>query len=138
MGLLPAFCAWEKDDGFGTELVNDLAARAAGRARYSAVIHYCNGANVQLWTVGRDGGKDRRTLGAIGHSVGGVFDVAAGKDLAGGSKDGGPDAEFGVGCVGILHCCFCGVDQLGTIGGLLFCHRLVWWPLVIRTYGGSA
>ena len=102
MGLLPAFCAWEKDDGFGTELVNDLAARAAGRARYSAVIHYCNGANVQLWTVGRDGGKDRRTLGAIGHSVGGVFDVAAGDDSTVRKQDSGADAEVAVRSVGVM------------------------------------
>ena len=123
MGLLPAFCAWEKDDRLRTELVDDLAARAAGRARYSAVIHYCNGANVQLWTVGRDGGKDRRALGAIGHSVRSVFDVAAGEDFTSGGKDSGPDAEFGVRRVGILHCSFCGVDQPSTIGGGLFsCH----------------
>ena len=102
MGLLPAFCAREKDDRLRTELVDDLAARAAGGARYSAVIHYCNGANVQLWTVGRDGGKDRRTLGAIGHSVGGVFDVAAGDDSTVRKQDSSAYAEVAVGSVGVV------------------------------------
>ena len=50
-----------------------------------------------------DGGGDGVLLGAGGEAVGGVFDVAAGNDVAVGEEQSGADAEVAVGSVGVVR-----------------------------------
>jgi hypothetical protein len=54
-----------------------------------------------LLVARRDGGADGDAFGAHREAVGGVFDIAAGEDFAGGGEDGGADLEAGVGRIGV-------------------------------------
>src|SRR5437868_3561535 len=74
-GFLPALSGGKEDDCLRTEFVNHLAASAAGSAGYVLGDHR-NRADFELRSRVGDGGKNRGTLGAIGHSIGGVFHVA--------------------------------------------------------------
>src|ERR1035437_4054249 len=101
--LLRAFCALVEDDGARAEFIDDLAAGAAGRAWNSVIVHHGDGTNLELWPIFSDCGKDRSTLGAVGHSVRCVLDVASHEDLAFRSENGCAHSEVGEGGVGVLH-----------------------------------
>ena len=97
----------EEDDCVGAEFVNDLTARAAWRTGYSLVIDHGDCADLNLWTELRDGRKNRRTLGTVGHAVGSVFHIATGENLSVREENGGPDPEMRIRRMRVLH------DSLG-------------------------
>src|ERR1019366_682155 len=101
--LLRAFCALVEDNGARAEFIDDLAAGAAGRAWNSVIVGNGNGANLESRTDLGDGGKDRGALGAVGHSVRCVLDVASCEHLAFRGEDGRAHPEVGKGGVGVLH-----------------------------------
>ncbi len=93
----------EEDDGvWGAEFEDGLAAGSTGLAGGVVEVGDGDGADVDGWAVEADGGGDGCLFGADGEAVGGVFDVAAGDDVAVGEQDGGADAEVAVGSIGIL------------------------------------
>jgi hypothetical protein len=61
-----------------------------------------DGAEAYGGPVEGDGGGDGGLLGAGGEAVGGVFDVAAGDDVAVVEEERGADAEVAVGGVGVV------------------------------------
>ncbi len=93
--LLWTFRALVDDGGPRSKFIDHLAAGAAGRARNSMIVSDGNGADLQFWTIFSDGGKNRGTLGAVGHSVRRVLDVAADEDFALRCKNGRADPELG-------------------------------------------
>ena len=103
MTLLPSFLGLEHDCGFGAELVDDLAACAAGGAGDALVVDDGDGANFDFGAEFCHGGEDCSALGAVGEAVGGVLNVAASEEFALGRQEGGADAEVGIGGVGVLH-----------------------------------
>jgi len=82
VGLLRTIFASKKDHGVRPELVDHLTARAARRARNSMVIGDRYRANFNLGSKLRDSRKNRRTLGAVRHAVGGILHVTSDEDLA--------------------------------------------------------
>ncbi len=105
------------DGCFSTgELGEALAAAATRRHQLSAGADDTHLGN--LCFPGHDHRGDRGCFGAPTLRIGGVFDVCAGPDLAGGSAYGGADLEFGIGRVG---------QRPGRAGGLVdfVCHTAV-------------
>ena len=94
MILLWTLTALEKYGCVGAEFIDDLAARTARRTSNVLVVHDGDGADLDFGTELRDGRKNRRTLGAVRHSVRGVFHIATGKDLAVRQQNGGADPKF--------------------------------------------
>src|ERR1700733_4196429 len=93
-----AFFAGEEDDSVRcAELVDGLAAGSAGLA--GGVVEVCDGdgTDANLGGVEADSGGDSGLFGADGGGVGGVFDFAAGDDVAISQQDCGPHAEVAVG-----------------------------------------
>ena len=78
-----------------------------------------------------DGGGDSSLFGADGEAVRGVFDVAAGDDVAVGEQDGGADAEVAVGRIGVvgdgggalLQVCGLGRIERGRMAGRVVIRR---------------
>jgi hypothetical protein len=64
-----------------------------------------------------DGGGDGGLLGAGGEAVGGVFDVAAGDDVAVLEEEGGADAEVAVGGVGVAGYRECALVEVFDLCG---------------------
>ena len=101
-----AIFGWVEDGcGRRAEFVDGLAAGSAGLAGGAVEIDDDYGADADLGAVLGDGGGDGGLLGTGGEAVGGVFDVAAGDDVAVFEEDGGSDAEVTVGGVGVVGCC---------------------------------
>ena len=92
-----------EDDGARAEFIDDLAAGAAGRAWNSVIVDDGDGVYLEFWAKLGDGRKDRRTLGAVGHSVRRVLDVASQEDLTFRGEDGCAHSKVGEGRVGVLH-----------------------------------
>ena len=84
-----------------------------------------NGANLNLWTQLRDGREDRGSLRAVGHTVGSVLDVAAGKNFTVREQDRRANVEVGVRRVGVLHdLCRSLLQSLSRSGGqVCVAHR---------------
>ena len=95
--------------------MDGLAAGPAGLAGGVVEVGDGDGADADFGAVEADGGGDGGLFGADGEAVGGVFDVAAGDDVAVGEKECRADAEVAVGGVGVV----CGgVGALLKVGGL--------------------
>jgi hypothetical protein len=93
----------EVDDGvWGAELVDGLAACSAGLAGGVVEVGDGDGADADVGAVEADGGGDGGLLGADGEAVRGVFDVAAGDDVAVGEEECGADAEVAVRGIGVM------------------------------------
>ena len=135
-----AFFAGEKDEGVGrAELVDGLAAGAAGLAGGVVEVGDGDGADAHLGAAEADGGGDGGLLGADGEPVGGVFDVAAGDDSPVRKQDSSTDAEVAVGRVGVVGdgdgallqvCGLRGRDRAGVARRIVV--RVVVWLLVRR------
>src|SRR6185312_14188613 len=93
----PALWALEIDGGHGTKFVDHLAASAARRARHILFANYCNFSDFHSRAQLSDGRKNGSALGAIGHSVRGVFDVTAGEYLSACRPQGGSNSKVRVG-----------------------------------------
>jgi len=107
-----------KQDGcVRTKFIDDLTACAAGRAGHAVIVDHRDRANLDLGTELGNGGKDSRTLSAVGHSVGCVLHVAAWDNFSGREEDCGPDPEIRVGCVRVLHDLFRRPQQFGLLAG---------------------
>jgi len=106
--------------------VDGLAAGSAGFAGRGVEVGDCDGADADAGAVERDGGCDGGLLGAGGEPIGGVFDVAAGDYSTVRQQEGGTDAKFAVGCVGVFGNGartlleigdLCGGEFVGMFGG---------------------
>ena len=117
MRLLRAFCALKKYGRVGSELVDDLPACAAGRTGDVLIIGDSDRMDFNLGSELRDRGEDCRAFGAVGHAVGSVLDVAAGKYLSVGQQDGRAHMKIRVGCVGVFHDFGGGLVELFAKGG---------------------
>ena len=96
--FLNAVLALIPDNSVRAEFGDDLAAGPAGRTRNIMIIDHSHSANLHIASSQfGNGGKDRRAFGAVGQAVGGVFDVASGKDLAIFQQNGCAHFEIGVG-----------------------------------------
>jgi hypothetical protein len=127
VSLLGATRALKKDRGVGAEFVDDLAASAAGRAGHALIVDDADGADFNFGTEFGNGGEDGGPLGAVAESVGGVFNVASGKDFAVREQNGGAHAEVRVWCVRVLHDLFRGAQQFrGRPGGQSFIGHGFW------------
>src|ERR1700722_4828704 len=80
--LLRAFFTVIEDHGIRSKFINDLPAGAARRTRHSLAVDDGDRANLKLRTIRCNRGKYRGALGTVGHSVGGIFDVASDENLA--------------------------------------------------------
>jgi hypothetical protein len=80
-----------------------------------------DGANLKFWTMFSDGRKYRGALGAVGHSVRRVLDVASHKDLAFRGEDSRAHSEVGEGRVGIPHYFARRAEQTFAHGRWHFC-----------------
>lgn len=99
-----AFGGGIKDPGVGrAELKEVLAAGSAGLACCGIEVGDRDSAKLDCWTELRDGCGDGGLFGTGGQAVGGVLDVAAGDDLAGGQQEGCAYAKAAVGSVGVLR-----------------------------------
>src|ERR1700739_1583951 len=87
VALLRTLIALIEDDGIGAELVNHLTASTTRRAGHSLRVRHRDSHNLELGPFCGDGGENCRALGAIGHSIRSILDVAADKDVALGSED---------------------------------------------------
>jgi hypothetical protein len=93
----------EEDDRVGgAELVDGLAAGSAGLAGGGVEVGDGDRPDADAWAVQADGGGDGGLLGADGEAIGGVFDVAAGDDIAVGEQKRSSYAEVAVGSVGVV------------------------------------
>jgi hypothetical protein len=93
----------EEDDGVGSaELVDGLAAGSAGLAGGGVEVGDRDGSDADAWAVQADCGGDGGLLGADGETIGGVFDVAAGDDIAVGEQKRSSYAEVAVRSVGVV------------------------------------
>ena len=81
-----------------------------------------DGVNLDLGAELGDGRKDRGALGAVGHSVRRVFDIASGEDLAFRSEDGRADSKVGKRRVGVLHYFARGTEQAFARGSRDLCR----------------
>ncbi len=79
---MPALRALKIDHRFRAEFVDHLAAGAARRAWHILFANYRNFSDFHGRAELRNGGKNGGALGAIRHSVRGIFHVAARKYLA--------------------------------------------------------
>jgi hypothetical protein len=82
--------------------VDGLAAGSAGLAGGGVEVDDDDCADADCRAVLGDGGGDGGLFGTGGEAVGGVFDVAAGDDVAVFEEDCGSDAEVAVGSVGVV------------------------------------
>jgi len=103
--------ALEEHGGVGAELVNHLAACAAGRTRHSPVVDYRNRQDLNLWTKLCHGRENRSTLGAVGHSVGGIFHIAARKNSTARQENRSTNPEVRIWGMRVLHHFLCRPQQ---------------------------
>jgi hypothetical protein len=96
--------------------VDGLAAGSAGLAGGVVEIGDGDGADANPGAVEADGGRDGGLFGADGEAVGGVFDVAAGDDVAVGQKECGADAEVAVRGVGVMRDGDCALLEICGLG----------------------
>ena len=76
------------------------------------IVGHRDSADLDLWTKPRDGGENRGALRAIGHSVGGILNIATGEYFAIGQKHSRPDPKLRIGSVRVLHNFFRRSQQL--------------------------
>jgi len=74
--LLWPLSTLKENGGVGAEFVNDLTARSAGGTGHSLIGDDRDRADLDLGPQFRDGGENRGTFGAVGHSEGGVLHIA--------------------------------------------------------------
>ena len=97
------------------ELRERLTADTAGRRLFAGGGD--DGYRVKIAFALRYRLEQSGALGAVGHAVGGVLNVAAGVDLSGASEQSGADPEAGLGGVGVFHRAFCGVRKRRRFSG---------------------
>lgn len=97
------------------ELGDGLAAGAAGLGGGVVEVGDGDGLDAEVGAVQGDGGGDGVLLGAGGEAEGGVFDIAAGDDVAVTGEECRADEEVAVGGVGVLGC---GKGALVEVRGL--------------------
>src|SRR5262245_20933074 len=101
--FLGTVSALKEHGGVGAELINDLPTRATGRTGHAAVVRQGNSLDLDGGTEFGNGGEDRRTLGAVGHAVRRILDVAAREYLSIRQQDRCTDPKLGIGSMCILH-----------------------------------
>src|ERR1700722_19704221 len=80
--LLRAFFTVIEDHGIRPKFINNLSTRAARRTRNSLAVDDGDRAILKLRTIRCNRGKYRGTLGAVGHSVRGIFDVTSDENFS--------------------------------------------------------
>ena len=103
MRLRVSLGALEEYDCIWTKLVDHLAACSTGRAGNAVIVDDGNRCDFELGTEFGHGCEDGGALGAVGHAVRGVLDVATRKDLPGFREYGGTYPEIRIGRIRFLH-----------------------------------
>lgn len=108
----------KNDDCVFAEFGDHLAASAARRAWNLGAGDYGHGPNLELWRLGlANSREDRRTLRAIGQTVGRVFHVASGEDLALLGEHSSANVKVGVWRVGFFEGLAGSVEKRIALGG---------------------
>ena len=103
MRLFRPLSPLEEDRRIRAEFVNDLPAGAARRARHSLVVDHRNRADLDPGSKLRHGRENRRTFGAISHSIGRILHITTREDFPIRKQDGRSDPELRVGRMRVPH-----------------------------------
>src|SRR5262249_49138538 len=122
--LLPATGGRKENRGIGSELVDDLAAGATRRTRFTGSIEHCDSADGEFGACIRDSRKNRGSLRTIGEAVRGVLYIAAGVDSASAGQNRRADPELGIRGISLFRSDPRCLDQAGPIptGNLIADH----------------